>query len=98
MAAMLFEAIFAIDRTIVFGYERNFAGLAAICTYGVILLALTAANVLTIGAAFLAAGGLILEALFSIELLLASGEYELRAAFLAYQCLVFEHVCLFPLW
>ena len=47
--------------------------------------------------ACLAAYGLILEALLSIELLFACGENEFGAAILAYQSLVFEHLVYNPL-
>ena len=93
---MLLEAGAAVDGTVIAGLERDLGGCAAICADCVKHLTLTVAGGLAVVSAFLAANGLILEALLRVELLLACGENEFLAAILAYQCLVFEHVC-FPL-
>ena len=91
------EASAAVDRTIVFGNERDLGGSAALCADRVIHLALTAALILASIPAVPAANGLILEALLRVELLLTSGENEFRAAILANQYFVLEHETKSPL-
>ena len=86
----------AIDRLVVAGLEGHLGGLAALCANGIEHLAFTAIVVsgllgLTGFSALGAAGGLILETLLRVELLLTGGESELSAAILANQRLVFEH-------
>ena len=92
VAAMCCEAGAAIDRAIGLGLKRDLGGRAALCADGVIHDALAAGSVLAGLPASLAAGGLVLEALFGIELLLAGREGELGAAILANQYFVFKHV------
>jgi len=78
------EALAAIDRPVALGLEGN-PGLAAAggANRGKILPG-SAGGVLAGVAAGLAALGLVLEAALSVELLLASGEYELLAALFAH--------------
>ena len=87
------EALAAVDGTIALGDEGHGSGLAASSAGGLEHLAGSGSAVgLTGSAALTAAGGLILEALLGIELLLTSGEHELGAAITAYQRLVFVQV------
>jgi hypothetical protein len=80
----LSEAIAAVNRTITLGLER-YASLATACCAGSSEeLTGTTSGVLASVTACLAALGLILEAALCVELLLAGGEYEFCAAFLAY--------------
>ena len=90
------EASAAIDGPVVLGNERNLGGSAALCAYRVIHFLFAVALALASVPACLAAYGLILEALLSIELLFACGENEFGAAILAYQSLVFEHLVYNP--
>jgi len=94
---MLCKARAAINGPVVLRLERDLGGCTALGADGVIHNALAPCGVLAIGPAGLAASGLILEALLGIKLLLAGGEYELGAAILANQYLVFEHVGKNPL-
>ena len=87
----LCKAFAAINRSVRLRLKGNLCFLAAGCTYGGEVLAGTAVSVLSGITAGLAALGLVLEAALCIELLLTGGENEFLAAFLAYQCLVFEH-------
>ena len=96
VALMLLEAGAAVDGPVVTGLERNLGGGAAVCAHGVKHFALAIAGGLPGGSAVLAADGLILETLLSVELLLASRKDEFLTAILTNQCLVFEHLC-FPL-
>ena len=91
------EALAAINRTVGLGLEGNLRLAAASSAGSGKILAGTAGCGLAGIPAGLAALRLILEAALRIELLLASGEHELLAAFLAYKCLVFVHD-LFPLF
>ena len=86
------EALAAVDGTIALGDEGHGSGLAASSAGRLEHLAGSGSAVrLTGGAALAAAGGLVLEALLSVEFLLASGEHELSAAVAANQRLVFVH-------
>ena len=96
VALMLLEAGAAVDGPVVTGLERNLGGGTAVCAHGVKHFALAIAGGLPGSSAVLAADGLILEALLSVELLLASRKDEFLTAILTNQCLVFEHLC-FPL-
>ena len=88
------EALAAIDGAVVLGNERNGGLGAAIRTRGGVGLAGSAGS-RTAGlarlTASLAAGGLVLEALLSVEFLFASGEHEFLPTVAAYQRLVFVH-------
>ena len=88
------EALTAVHGAILPGQEGHLGGLAAFSADGIMHLAGSAgsrAAGLASLTAILAAAGLILEALFSVELLLTGGEHKLRAAVLANQRLVFVH-------
>ena len=93
---MILEAFAAIHGTIVTRLERNLCGLSAFCANRIKHFALST----TLGFAGCTAGfatyGLILEAFFCIEFLLAGCEYEFFTAILANQSLVFEHCLSFP--
>ena len=93
------KAFVAIDRTVFRRMERNFRLLAAISANGFKhFFRLVAVHPgFTCGTAMRAAFRLIGEAFFGIEFLLTGREYEFSAAILAYQCLVLEHVFVFPL-
>ena len=97
VAATGCEALAAVDRTIVLRDEGNAGGLAALSANGLEHLTGIAGiggvgtGSLTCITAALAASGLVLETLLSVESLLTSGEHELVATILAYQRLVFVH-------
>ena len=80
----LSKAIAAVYRTVFSGSERNlsYAAAGSACCLKHFSFALNA--VLSCVTASLASLGFVLEALFSIEFLLAGCEYELIAAFLTY--------------
>ena len=91
--ALRVEAVTAVNRTIRLRLERDFRVLAALgadhmehLTLAAVLIT-TAATLVT---AVTAACRLVLKALLCIELLLSGREYEVVAAFLAYECLVFK--------
>ena len=74
------EALAAIDRTVALGNERNGSRFATLGADGLVLLAGGGGTGVLAGvAALLAAGGLVLEAFFSVEFLLTGGEHELGA-------------------
>ena len=79
----LSEAVAAIHRTVALGLEGHSRLAAARGAGSGEILPGTTSRVLARVAAGLAALGLILEAALSVELLLASGENEFVAAFLA---------------
>ena len=93
------EAIAAINRTIATRGERNFSGATALGTNSRMHLALatlaaTTAEVtalLTGSAAGRATAWLVLEAFFSIELLLTRGEIKIYAAISTFKGFVFKH-------
>ena len=86
------EALAAIDGPIALGHEGNRGGLAAGGAHRLIGFAGRVGTAgLPGGAAILAAGGLILEALLRVELLLTGGEHELSAAIAAYKRFVLVH-------
>jgi len=85
------EALAAVNRTVGLRLEGNLSLTAAGSAGSGEELAGTAGSGLAGVTAGLAALGLVLEATLSVELLLAGGEHELIAAFLAYQSLVFVH-------
>ena len=88
------EALAAIDGAVVLGNERNSGLSAAIRTRGGVGFAGSARS-RTAGlaslTASLAAGGLILEALLGIKLLLTGGEHKFLPTVFAYQRFVFVH-------
>ena len=89
---MVGEALAAVDGTVALGNEGHRGGSAAGCAGGFEgLTGRIGAVGLAGGAALTAAGGLVLEALFSVELLLTGGEHELSATIAANQRLVFVH-------
>ena len=92
--ALRVEAVAAVDRTIRLRLERDFRVLAALGTDHMEHLTLAAALLVTTATtlvtAVTAARWLVLKALLRVELLLTGGEYEVVAAFLAYECLVFK--------
>ena len=87
-------ALAAVDGTVGLGNEGHAGGLATLGAYRFEHLTL-AVGVVALGlasrAAFLAASGLILEALLGVESLLTGGEDKFLAAVLANQSLVFVH-------
>ena len=86
------EAIAAVDRPVGFRLKGHSGLAAAVGADSGKVLPRPSRRVLSRVAAGLAALGLILEASFCVELLLAGGEHELVAALFAYQCLVFVHL------
>ena len=95
LAAVLscLEASAAVNRSVARGLESNLSLATALCTGGDKVLSGSSACILLCIAACLAALGLVHKAFFLVELLLACGEYELFAAFLANQSLVLENLC-----
>jgi len=86
------EALAAIDGTITLGDERNGSGFATLGADGLVLLTGSGGTGgLTGVAALFAAGGLVLEAFFSVEFLLAGGEHELGATVAARERFVLIH-------
>lgn len=85
------EALAAINGTTVGGLEGNLRLAAARRANGSILLTLLSGCILSGVTAFLAALGLVLEALAGIEFLLACGEDKFFAAIFASESFVFVH-------
>jgi len=85
------EAFAAEDRTVLTGLERHFRFFAAVGADGGVHFAIRSGGALAGVAAVLAALGLVHEAFFSVEFLLAGGENEFGAALLADQGFVLEH-------
>jgi len=91
------EALAAVNGAVVLGNEGDLGGFAALGTDRVVHLA--GAGVIATGAtvgfagitASLATRRLVLETLFGVKSLLASGEHEFSATVSAYQSLVFVH-------
>ena len=80
----LSKALAAINCSAFLGLERNLSLTAAGSTGSCIHNSFSSAGILSCVTASLASLGFVLEALFSIEFLLAGCEYELIAAFLTY--------------
>ena len=80
----VWKAFAAVHRTIVSGLEGHACLTAASCAGSSEELTGTTGSILASVTASLAALGLILETTLCVELLLASGEYELTAALFAY--------------
>jgi len=97
LASAALEAGAAVDGPVVLGNERDLGGRAALCADRIIHLTIVRALALAGVPARFATDRLILEAFLGIEFLFACGENEFRAAILAYQCLVLEHVSDIPL-
>ena len=87
----LSEALAAVNQSVLTRLVRYTSLAASACAYSSEHLARSLCAALASCTAVLASLGLMLEALLSVELLLASSEYELVAAVLTYQCLVFVH-------
>jgi hypothetical protein len=85
----------AVYGLVAIGLERNLCNATAVSANGFKHLSLGSSVVLSCIAARLASLGLILEALFSIEFLLACSENEIVSAVLALQCDVLIH-CVLP--
>jgi hypothetical protein len=85
------KALRAIHGTIGLGLERNASFLTTACADGSEILMRSARGVLPSIAAALAPLGLILEALFSVELLLACRKHEFLSAVFTNKRLVFKH-------
>jgi len=86
------EALAAIDGTVTLGDEGDGGGFATLGADGLVLLTGGGGTGgLASVAALLAAGGLVLEAFFSVEFLLASGEHELGATVAARERFVLIH-------
>ena len=94
---MILEASAAVDGPVILGNERDLGGRTALGANGIVHFTLAIALGFPGVPACLAADGLVLETLFSVELLLAGRENALRAAILAYQSLVLEHCVQIPL-
>ena len=86
-----FEASAAVYRSVIGGLEGNLSFLSALSAYGGEVLARSLACVLSGVTASLAALGLVQKASFLVESLLACGEYEFSAAFLAHKSLILEN-------
>ena len=86
------EALAAVDGAVALGDEGDGRGRAAGGTGRLVHLAGSGSAVRLAGrTAFLATGGLVLEALLGVELLLAGGKHEFSAAVTANQRLVLVH-------
>ena len=83
LLAHLSEALAAVDGTIRLGLKGNLSLATASCANSGEVLTGTASSVLASVTASLAALGLVLEASFSVEFLLACGENEFSTTFLA---------------
>ena len=77
------EALAAVNRAILTGFERHFCFFAAVGADRGVHLSLRSRSVLASVTASLAALGLVLEAALCVEFLLTSGESELVAALFA---------------
>ena len=77
------KALAAVDRSVILGNERNLCFVAASCAYSCEHLSVLLKRLLLCNSAFSASLRFVLEALFSIELLLACCENELVSAILA---------------
>ena len=77
------EALAAVYGSVAGGLERNLCFLAALSAHGGVHLSLCSGSVLSCVTASLASLGLVLEAFFSIELLLTCSENEFLSAILA---------------
>ena len=94
LVAVALEALTAVHRTIALGLEGHLGGGTAAVADHFVVLTLGAAGILAVaasGAALMAAGRIVLEALVSEELLLRSAEHEFLAAITAHKSLVFKH-------
>jgi hypothetical protein len=89
------KAFAAVYRSVAVGLERNLGSLAAVSANSFKHLSGSLTCILASIATGLASLGLILEALFSIEFLLACSENEIVSAVLALQCDVLIH-CVLP--
>ena len=78
--ASCFKALAAVNRSVAGRLESKLRLAATLATSSDEVLTLASLSILFLVAASLAALGLVLEALFSIESLLAGGEYELLSA------------------
>ena len=87
----LCKALATINRTIIFGLERNLCLAATACTSCCVHLSIAFSSVLSCIAASLASLGLVYKAFFSIELLLTCCKNELLTAFLTNKGFVFVH-------
>jgi hypothetical protein len=83
--ALSLEALAAINGSVAGGLECELCLTAALATGSDKVLTLASLSILFLVAASLAALGLILEALFSVESLFAGCEYKLRSAISAGQ-------------
>ena len=86
------EALAAEHGAVLTRTERHLGLRAALAAHGHEILALASGGLLAGGPAVLAALGLVLKALFRVELLLTGGKHKLFTALFANQCFVFEHV------
>jgi len=84
----LLEASTAVDRSVVRRLENNLRNAAALSTRGLEVFTRSSSCVLLCITASLAALGLVLEALFLVESLLACSEHEFVSALLANQSFV----------
>lgn len=87
-------AIAAVYRSVIAGLEGNLSFFTATSTSGCEKFSCGLRCVLLCVAASFASLGLILEAFFSIEFLLAGCENEFCSAIFAFQCFVLVHLCL----
>ena len=88
------KAFAAVHRTIFLRLEGNLRGLSALSADRIVHHTRRAGSWaigLTGLTAGLAAGGLVLEALFGVEFLLTGGKHEFLATVFAYQRFVFVH-------
>jgi hypothetical protein len=94
VVAVALEALAAVHGAVALGLEGHLGGAAAAIADHFVVLALGAAGILAVaasGAALMATGGVVLEALVRKELLLRRAEHKFLATVTAYQSLVFEH-------
>ena len=89
------EAVAAINRAIITGFERNLAGIAALCANCTVHLTGAAIATRVVAFACIATGlatlGFIRKALLCKKLLLAGGESELLSAIFADDGFVVKH-------
>ena len=91
LALLLREALAAQNGSVALGLKRNASYASALSASSLKKGSRASAGVLSCVSASLASLRLVFKALFCVEFLFARGEHEIRAAVLAFQCLVSVH-------